>query len=159
MKILKKSMFIILFFIISCKLFLLFIGSQENYSKSKIIELLLPLFFIILLVIKNKYSWIILVISLGFGNCEIYFFSVNSSFFPMFLIINPILELIKHFGLNNNLFLIFFHLPSIFLPFSMVFMFSKQVRNYYGIRTSSAAIPTSPEIPPSASPPMLVNPQ
>lgn len=127
----KNTFLIILLMISLCKIYLICLGINYTYSKSKIAEVLLPLVFIYLSHKRNRYTWIAMSTLLLVGIYEIYFVFPISSFFPIFFVINPILEIIKYYNLSDAVYRVLFHVPSVLLPICFLFLLSKWGRTYY----------------------------
>lgn len=127
----RTILIIILVLISACKLYLITIGSLGTLSKSKLIELILPIVFVYFIKTNTKLSWYLFVLLLVVSILDIYFLSFKSSFFSVFLVTNPLLELVRCYGLNKMLFRILFHLPAIVFPLGLVLLFTRSARRYY----------------------------
>jgi hypothetical protein len=138
MKYLRQLLVIVLIIVSLCKLGLMILGYPSTLSKSKFIELILPLILVYLISVRNRYTWILLVLLLLYGTLELHFLYTKSSFFPIFKLINPVLELMKLNGINGSAYRFLFYLPDLLIPIAFLFMLTKYTRRLYRINKVSS---------------------
>ncbi len=112
---------------------MILLDSDGGYSKSEVTEFLLPIIFVLLIIVNNKTTWIIFVSLLIWAMLDIYWFNYYSSFYSIFLVTNPLLELSTYYGLGKTLFRFLFFFPSIAFPISLITLLTKRFLRTYKV--------------------------